>query len=877
MLVRVNIQTDLLKDTVVVPLRQNKSKNYTKKWFLDQVHQRYSDWHPFKVYEFEFQNENFAKAGNTTDDLLSIFGIPHEKFGIDKHEISVYVKESIASIEQRRLDEIREKEERLRREAEARRVKIEREKRIVHLKSLGHCWELEGYNDSFLDVPLNEGNDGMIVMNKGSLDQWSPIRYVSPILPSWKKWYFSVLIEALPETTNTWKICVGCVPMTFNPKNDRHWVGAQHSWSYIAGTGGKCHNSGKSIPYGEKYDAGDIIGVLLDFTGQTIEFFKNGVSQGVAFSDLEGPVYPAVSLTAKDCRIRLLKCCENIPNGKEYDGLGEIMLKNIQQHKKMRHEWNLITSKECFSIQTYLFNEFNINNFDCKFSQLKDEAFCYLLDDMKYSHNNSNDHKNSKNNDDHNHIIPKDLHLKLESAIQEHNRENSCSEGNEGDNINSEQVQVEEENIAENKNESKIDNENKEEKDEINSDKNDDENNDDKLDKHQNKKLFWSKVRSISHVHNYLSTKMINIGCNNKWRLSRTIGIFEKGLSAFEVLIVDDAPSTNTWRICVGCIPLSFQSTDERCWVGARQSWAYIAGTGGKCFNSAQSTAYGEKYSTNDIISILMDFDNNTLEFFKNGISQGIAFDGAFYGPVHGAISMTGTNSIVQLRSCSNKYAKQLQLDGIDQRKQFDNIMDTYGNVWDMNKQSKTKIIRKSSHGSSNSSVVYNNSFEIIDNCIAININPNDDNKWKCIASKLPYQNGRRYFEIEIMETTNTKNSWQICVGVIPKEYDFKHKKLWIGAQNSWAYISGTGGKVYNSSKSLTFGSKYQEKDKIGVLMDFDNHTLEFFKNDVPQGEAFNNLYGPVYAAVSMTGNGTKVKLDANVEHDKMDSLFLFH
>lgn len=37
--------------------------------------------------------------------------------------------------------------------------------------------------------------------------------------------------------------------------------------------------------------------------------------------------------------------------------------------------------------------------------------------------------------------------------------------------------------------------------------------------------------------------------------------------------------------------------------------------------------AYGEAYNTGDIISVLLDMDNGTIEFWKNGISQGVAFD----------------------------------------------------------------------------------------------------------------------------------------------------------------------------------------------------------------------------------------------------------
>lgn len=61
-----------------------------------------------------------------------------------------------------------------------------------------------------------------------------------------------------------------------------------------------------SIDYGERYGrSGDVISVQLDFAACTIEFFKNGVSQGTAFTNLIGPVYAAVSLTATGASARL--------------------------------------------------------------------------------------------------------------------------------------------------------------------------------------------------------------------------------------------------------------------------------------------------------------------------------------------------------------------------------------------------------------------------------------------------------------------------------------------------------------------------------------------------------------------------------------------
>lgn len=58
--------------------------------------------------------------------------------------------------------------------------------------------------------------------------------------------------------------------------------------------------------YGATYTTGDIIGVAVDFTAGTLEFFKNGTSQGVAYtSGVTGTLFPAASAAAEGVRVSL--------------------------------------------------------------------------------------------------------------------------------------------------------------------------------------------------------------------------------------------------------------------------------------------------------------------------------------------------------------------------------------------------------------------------------------------------------------------------------------------------------------------------------------------------------------------------------------------
>jgi hypothetical protein len=48
------------------------------------------------------------------------------------------------------------------------------------------------------------------------------------------------------------------------------------------------YHSGVSSPYGAIFTTGDVIGMALDMDAGTLEFFKNGVSQGVAYTGISG-------------------------------------------------------------------------------------------------------------------------------------------------------------------------------------------------------------------------------------------------------------------------------------------------------------------------------------------------------------------------------------------------------------------------------------------------------------------------------------------------------------------------------------------------------------------------------------------------------------
>ena len=70
-----------------------------------------------------------------------------------------------------------------------------------------------------------------------------------------------------------------------------------HSYGYHGDDGHAFRGSGTGRPYGPRYGAGDVIGLLLNRAEGTISFTKNGVDLGVAFERVtEARLYPCVGL-----------------------------------------------------------------------------------------------------------------------------------------------------------------------------------------------------------------------------------------------------------------------------------------------------------------------------------------------------------------------------------------------------------------------------------------------------------------------------------------------------------------------------------------------------------------------------------------------------
>jgi hypothetical protein len=107
------------------------------------------------------------------------------------------------------------------------------------------------------------------------------------------KWYWEAVVGSTLETY---------VGIATDLASASSWTGLDaNTWSY-RNTGAK-YNSGANVAYGSAYTTNDVIGVALDMDGGTLTFYKNGTSQGTAYTGITGVIMPAFSPYASGASI----------------------------------------------------------------------------------------------------------------------------------------------------------------------------------------------------------------------------------------------------------------------------------------------------------------------------------------------------------------------------------------------------------------------------------------------------------------------------------------------------------------------------------------------------------------------------------------------
>jgi len=146
--------------------------------------------------------------------------------------------------------------------------------------------------------PVNKGtaiiiaDDKITVSSSGS--SWMSVFGDVELSDGQHEW--EIVMEQI-DTSNSYNVAIGVLPTSvsgYASLSNLVGYSGNSGWSFVTGNGQKCNNS-YPASYGSAATAGTVVRVKLDLDAHTLEFFVNDTSNGVAFTNVYGPVRPAVS------------------------------------------------------------------------------------------------------------------------------------------------------------------------------------------------------------------------------------------------------------------------------------------------------------------------------------------------------------------------------------------------------------------------------------------------------------------------------------------------------------------------------------------------------------------------------------------------------
>jgi hypothetical protein len=171
-------------------------------------------------------------------------------------------------------------------------------------------------NDSLVDSPMQYGTDtgaggevrgnyatmnplvqtSNLSLSNGNLAlSGSGVYSTSPATSGMSsgKWYWEFTCTTFSALSDTH---YGIGTSAFNVYQNT-WAGnTSAGWIYAGSNGFKYHN-GSGLSYSTSFTSGDIIGVAFDADNGTLAFYKNGASQGTAYTGLtSGPYFPIATV-----------------------------------------------------------------------------------------------------------------------------------------------------------------------------------------------------------------------------------------------------------------------------------------------------------------------------------------------------------------------------------------------------------------------------------------------------------------------------------------------------------------------------------------------------------------------------------------------------
>lgn len=129
---------------------------------------------------------------------------------------------------------------------------------------------------------------------------------------------------------------------------------------------------------------------------------------------------------------------------------------------------------------------------------------------------------------------------------------------------------------------------------------------------------------------------------------------------------------------------------------------------------------------------------------------------------------------------------------------------------------------------------------------------------WSCVRSDVGVSSGKWYWEVTINVRTN-----DLAIGIASRDAHISGSAEMPADAGAWVFYSAGASdkfKWHNGSGSA-YGAQFTNGDVVGIALDMDSGTVEFFKNNVSQGVAYSSglTSRAMYAYVSSYQNTQQV------------------
>eukprot|EP00468_Gymnochlora_sp_CCMP2014_P008557 CAMPEP_0167746948 /NCGR_PEP_ID=MMETSP0110_2-20121227/3999_1 /TAXON_ID=629695 /ORGANISM="Gymnochlora sp., Strain CCMP2014" /LENGTH=1524 /DNA_ID=CAMNT_0007631775 /DNA_START=213 /DNA_END=4784 /DNA_ORIENTATION=+ len=344
----------------------------------------------------------------------------------------------------------------------------------------------------------------------------------------------------------------------------------------------------------------------------------------------------------------------------------------------------------------------------------------------------------------------------------------------------------------------------------------------------------------------------------------------KSGVHEWEITLTALSLRQNNFGVVIGIIPAdntgAVSSNQPVGWKSV-PGWSIVAGTGQKLHQSGaipyvtSETRGGKSFRRGQRVGVRLDTDVGTLEFFRNGVPLGVAFNGICV-PVRPALSCIQKQSTL----LHHPLSKPLKSAEASHKKELKNGVHQQWFRWKM--MPSINLARKGKERMATISA---------DGCEVVTRNA----VWQTVRgdSMIKLNSGRHFWVVFLKKLRLDSNTFGIVVGAIPAQNQSQpaiNQPIGWKTVPGWGLVAGNGDILHRSAGEhyMKRGgedgwnvSAFKEGDVLGILVDSDVGTIEYFRNGKSLGIAFSGISVPVYPAMSLIGTQTARLMFRNTEN----------